>query len=103
MHVILDSFNNLLNFQIAGIVASLVRNWRTHLLISTSIGIPALLMMFKLEESPRFLLQKRRFKEAADALTRIAKFNGFKDTKFTPEQMEKIYAIEERAKQKSRE
>ena len=90
-------------FQFAGILAGVVRNWRTHLLISRLIEIPAIFMLLILEESPRFLLQKRRFKEAANALTRIARFNRVKNTKFTPEQMTKIYAIEERAKQKSRE
>lgn len=54
-------------------------------------------MMLKLEESPRFLLQKKKFKETAEALTRIAKFNGMKDVSFNVHQMRRIYANNRRA------
>lgn len=72
-------------------LAVLCRNWRAHLMIAKLLGIIPLVMLFKLEESPRFLLEKRRFKEAACALTKIAKFNGKSEQRFSAEEMERMH------------
>ncbi|KAI1726131.1 sugar transporter domain-containing protein [Ditylenchus destructor] len=85
------SFQFSLGLMLAAGLATLCRNWRTHLLIARVFGIIPLIMLFKLEESPRFLLQKGHFKAAAAALTRIARFNGYKETQFSEEEMRTMH------------
>lgn len=60
-------------------------------------------MILKLEESPRFLLQKQKFKEAAAVMTRIAKFNGFKNVKFSAAEMKEIHKNHQKLEKTSQE
>ena len=69
--------------------------------IANLIGLPALLMILKLEESPRFLLQKQKFAQAAAAMTRIARFNGFKEIQFTAEEMKEIHENHQKLEKKT--
>uniref|UniRef100_A0A7E4V3A2 MFS domain-containing protein n=1 Tax=Panagrellus redivivus TaxID=6233 RepID=A0A7E4V3A2_PANRE len=91
------AFQFSVGYMLAGLLAPLFGHWRIHLLISSLIGVPAFFMLFMLEESPRFLLQKKRFAEAAAVLTRIAKFNG-KKVVFSEEEMKRIYDASDDAK-----
>uniref|UniRef100_A0A915DHB8 Uncharacterized protein n=1 Tax=Ditylenchus dipsaci TaxID=166011 RepID=A0A915DHB8_9BILA len=66
---------------LAGVSAYLTNDWRRHLQVMNSVGAPALTLMLFFGESPRFLLQKTKYKEATRVLNNIARFNRIKDYK----------------------
>lgn len=53
------------------------------------IGIPGVLLLFFFVESPRFLMQQGKYREAANSINRIAWFNG-KPNRFSAEDMQII-------------
>lgn len=61
---------------ILALVAYLTHTWRRLIIVSNCMCIPLLILLFWVKESPRWLLQKERYEEAADALNHIAKWNG---------------------------
>uniref|UniRef100_A0A914Y0H5 Major facilitator superfamily (MFS) profile domain-containing protein n=1 Tax=Panagrolaimus superbus TaxID=310955 RepID=A0A914Y0H5_9BILA len=97
------SFQYSIGLMLAGILANYTQHWRYHLTIANLVSLPALFMILKLEESPRFLLQKQKFVEAAAVMTRIAKFNGFKDVKFTAKEMKQIHKNHQNLEKNSQE
>lgn len=63
--------------------------WRQYLLIINLISIPALILMLFWRESPRWLIQKHRVKDACRELNAISLFN--KSLKrFKPEQFKNV-------------
>ena len=62
--------------QAAGLIAWATQDWRQHLLLANTISLPAsLASLFIFQESPRWLIQKGRYAQAATCLNRIAWFN----------------------------
>jgi MFS family permease len=76
------AFQWSLAMQLAALTAWLSEHWRYYLLILNGLCIPVLLLMLVWVESPRWLIQKRRFQEACDSLNTIGRWNGAKE-KFT--------------------
>ncbi|CAD5235239.1 unnamed protein product [Bursaphelenchus xylophilus] len=70
------AFQWTVSMQVAALIAWLVRDWRKYLLLINGVCSPVLLLMYLFwVESPRWLIQKRRYSEAAMALNRIAWWN----------------------------
>jgi hypothetical protein len=97
------SFQYSIGLMLAGILAYFSQHWRYHLTIANLVSVPAIFMILKLEESPRFLLQKQKFKEAAAVMTRIAKFNGFKNVKFSANEMKQIHKNHQKLEKSNQE
>ncbi|CAD5227822.1 unnamed protein product [Bursaphelenchus okinawaensis] len=97
------AFQWTISMQLAACIAWLVRDWRKYLLVINGVCSPVLLIMyFFWVESPRWLIQKRRYDEAAKALNRIGWWNGSKeifdqqklvDMKIKAEKREQIYSF----------
>lgn len=60
---------------ILAVIAYLTHTWRMLIIVSNCVCIPLLFLSFWIKESPRWLLQKERYEEAADVLNHIAKWN----------------------------
>lgn len=70
------------------ILAWLTKNWKTFSLIGNLHALPLIpLVAFLTYESPRWLIQKGRRKEAAKVLNKIAKWNRVKGFKITEEDL----------------
>ncbi|VDD89357.1 unnamed protein product [Enterobius vermicularis] len=85
------AFQFCLGYIFAGTLAYFTKNWRMHLIIANLIAIPGLIMTLFIQESPRFLAQKKRYRKAAQVMTRIAKFNGRKKN-FTEDEIQATQA-----------
>ncbi|TKR70084.1 hypothetical protein L596_022152 [Steinernema carpocapsae] len=81
------AFQWSVGYILAGISAYLTGNWRTHLLVMNCVGVPALIAMFFLQESPRFLIQRGKYAKAAASINRIARFNNIKGMYFDARDM----------------
>lgn len=58
----------------------------------TLAGLPCIIFMMLFAESPRFLMQKHKFEEAAKALNRISWFNG-NEVRFSAEEMKIMHNV----------
>lgn len=85
------AFQWSIGYMLAGLSCYLTGNWRHHLLLMNTIGIPSLILMFLIQESPRFLIQRGRYKQAAAVLNWIAWFNRVRCPVFSVEDMEAIH------------
>jgi len=56
----------------------LIREWRTLIIVSSSIGIAYFFTWWLMDESPRWLLQQGRLEESEAVLKKIARRNGTK-------------------------
>ncbi|KAI6175800.1 hypothetical protein M3Y97_00728900 [Aphelenchoides bicaudatus] len=83
------AFQYSTGFIMAGIGAYLSGHWRILLFAANCIGIPGALLLAFFVESPRYLMQQRKYLQAAQAMNRIAWFNR-KSTRFTAEDMQII-------------
>jgi MFS family permease len=83
------AFQWSLTMQLAALTAWLSRYWRSYLLIINGVCSPVLLLMLLWVESPRWLIQKRRFEEACRSLNIIGKWNGASE-KFTVDDLIKM-------------
>ncbi|KAK0408588.1 hypothetical protein QR680_004041 [Steinernema hermaphroditum] len=81
------AFQWSIGYILAGLSAYLTGNWRRQLIVMNAIGIPPLIAMFFIQESPRFLLQKGKYDEAAATINRIARFNKIKGVYFDAKDM----------------
>lgn len=77
-------------FQFAGLVAYLTRDWRLNLRVISAFALPALIGFLFVEESPRWMVQKHRYGEAAKAVNKIARWNGRSDVKHSETDMRRI-------------
>uniref|UniRef100_A0A1I7YHT2 MFS domain-containing protein n=1 Tax=Steinernema glaseri TaxID=37863 RepID=A0A1I7YHT2_9BILA len=85
------AFQWSIGYILAGLSAYLTGNWRRHLLVMNTIGIPPLIAMLFIQESPRFLLQKGKYDQAAATINRIAKFNNMKGVFFDAKDMVQLH------------
>ncbi|CAD5219764.1 unnamed protein product [Bursaphelenchus okinawaensis] len=85
------AFQHSLGFVIAGLLAHYTQNWRTHLLSISIFALPSVLLSIFFVESPRYLIQKHKYKKAAEAMNRISVFNGSK-VRFTTDDMRTMHA-----------
>ncbi|KAK0404851.1 hypothetical protein QR680_017666 [Steinernema hermaphroditum] len=83
------AFQWSLALQIASLIAYLTANWRTYLLTINALCAPVLVLMFFWIESPRWLIQKRRYAEAAKELTTLSSWNRV-DLHFTADDLTSI-------------
>ncbi|KAI6239471.1 Solute carrier family 22 member 4 [Aphelenchoides fujianensis] len=84
------AFQWSLAMQLASLTAWLCRDWRTYLLILNGICSPVLVLMLFWVESPRWLIQKRRYKQACESLNKIAWWNGC-EARFTERDLLKMH------------
>uniref|UniRef100_A0A914WLX5 Major facilitator superfamily (MFS) profile domain-containing protein n=1 Tax=Plectus sambesii TaxID=2011161 RepID=A0A914WLX5_9BILA len=84
------TFQYTLAFTYAGLLAYLTQNWRLNLAIVNALALPALVSFLFVEESPRWMVQKHRYKEAAKSVNKIARWNGRGDVKHTESDMKRI-------------
>ncbi|XP_018018816.1 solute carrier family 22 member 15-like [Hyalella azteca] len=61
------------------LVASFTSDWRTLTLLASSLGVPVILMLFCLPESPRWLVSCDRTSDAQAVLESMARLNGTQD------------------------
>lgn len=71
-------------------MAYLTHNWRLHYAIVNTLALPALVMFFFVEESPRWLVQKHKYDKAAKAINKIARWNRRPNVKHTENDMKRI-------------
>lgn len=64
------------NYVIASILAYFSHDWRTFLLITSAINVPAFCILLIAFESPRWMIQKGKLDEARLTLRKIEKING---------------------------
>ncbi|KAI6190943.1 Solute carrier family 22 member 4 [Aphelenchoides bicaudatus] len=72
------AFQWTIAMQLAALIAWLSQHWRYYLLIVNGVCAPILLLMLFWVESPRWLIQRRRFQEACNSLNTIGNWNGAK-------------------------
>uniref|UniRef100_A0A0N5AXE1 MFS domain-containing protein n=1 Tax=Syphacia muris TaxID=451379 RepID=A0A0N5AXE1_9BILA len=80
------AFQFCLGYMFAGFLAYITQNWRIHLIVSNAFAIPGIIMALFIQESPRFLAQRKRYNEAAEVMMKISRFNRCKTT-FTAEEI----------------
>ncbi|TKR83300.1 hypothetical protein L596_016920 [Steinernema carpocapsae] len=83
------AFQWSLAIQISALIAYLTAKWRLYLLVINAIGAPILILMLFWIESPRWLIQKRRYAEAARELNTMNKWNRM-DIHFTADDLTSI-------------
>ncbi|XP_003373777.1 putative JmjC domain-containing histone demethylation protein 2B [Trichinella spiralis] len=64
-----------LSFCLLCFIASLLRNWRHLLIVTSAPSAVYLIFWWIIPESPRWLLLKKRYSQASDILVRAARFN----------------------------
>ncbi|KHN76525.1 Uncharacterized protein F23F12.3 [Toxocara canis] len=69
------AFQWSLGYIFAGLLAHMVRSWRTYLFVANAMVLPAIPLMLLLQESPRFFTQRRKIDNAVRAMNKMAKFN----------------------------
>ncbi|XGW26799.1 hypothetical protein V3C99_007408 [Haemonchus contortus] len=79
------------NFIMLNVVAYFSHDWRTFQRVLVIISSPAILLFFFVHESPRWLIQKGKIKEARHVLQRIQHIDRQKESK--KEEMEKMLDI----------
>ncbi|VDO90188.1 unnamed protein product [Heligmosomoides polygyrus] len=79
------------NFILLNLVAYISHDWRTFQRVLVVISSPALLLFFVVHESPRWLIQKGKIKEARHVLQRIQHIDGQKEAK--RDEMEKMLDV----------
>uniref|UniRef100_A0A914VBZ8 Major facilitator superfamily (MFS) profile domain-containing protein n=1 Tax=Plectus sambesii TaxID=2011161 RepID=A0A914VBZ8_9BILA len=84
------AFQWSLGYIFAGLGAYLTRHWRIFNIVVNGVGIPCVLMMLLTEESPRWLVQKQKYRHAAQAINKIARWNGRDHIKYTEADMKAI-------------
>ncbi|KAI6181698.1 Solute carrier family 22 member 4 [Aphelenchoides besseyi] len=84
------AFQWSLAMQLAALTAWFSRDWRSYLLILNGLCSPVLLLMLFWVESPRWLIQKRRYKEACKSLNKISWWNGC-ETRFSERDLIKMH------------
>ncbi|WKY08462.1 hypothetical protein Q1695_007745 [Nippostrongylus brasiliensis] len=80
------------NYILLNGIAYISHDWRTFQRVLVVVSSPALLLFFVVLESPRWLIQKGKIKEARHVLQRIQHIDGQKTSK--REEMEKMLDIE---------
>lgn len=60
---------------VLALLAYLTHSWRRLSIVTNCMCIPMLFLLFWIRESPRWLIQKQRYQEAADILNYMAKCN----------------------------
>uniref|UniRef100_A0A0N4ZR11 MFS domain-containing protein n=1 Tax=Parastrongyloides trichosuri TaxID=131310 RepID=A0A0N4ZR11_PARTI len=89
-----------LALQISSFIAYLTGEWRKYLLSINCLAVPLLILLLFWEESPRWLIQRRKFKEGCEAINRINKWNKC-SIKFVDEQLVTIKTQSEEDKSKT--
>ncbi|KAI6197745.1 Solute carrier family 22 member 4 [Aphelenchoides besseyi] len=84
------AFQWSLAMQLAALTAWFSRDWRSYLLILNGLCSPVLLLMLFWVESPRWLIQKRRYKEACKSLNKMSWWNGC-ETRFSERDLIKMH------------
>ncbi|KRX78078.1 Organic cation transporter 1, partial [Trichinella sp. T6] len=64
-----------LSFCLLCFIASLLRNWKHLLIVTSAPSAVYLIFWWIIPESPRWLLLKKRYSQASDILVRAARFN----------------------------
>ncbi|CAJ0962220.1 unnamed protein product, partial [Mesorhabditis belari] len=70
------AFQWALAMQIAAFIAYVTGTWRMYLIVINVAVIPALFLVPLWVESPRWLIQKRKYSKAAESLNVMSKWNG---------------------------
>ncbi|KHN73562.1 Solute carrier family 22 member 4 [Toxocara canis] len=70
------AFQWSLALQVASLCAYLTGSWRGYLFTVNALSLPALALMLLWVESPRWLIQKKRYDEAVRNINRISRCNG---------------------------
>ncbi|VDK56184.1 unnamed protein product [Anisakis simplex] len=77
------AFQWSLALQVSSLCAYLTGEWRRYLLVMNASSLPVLALMLFWLESPRWLIQKKRYTEAAFNINRISYYNRSQET-FSP-------------------
>uniref|UniRef100_A0A0N5B8R3 MFS domain-containing protein n=1 Tax=Strongyloides papillosus TaxID=174720 RepID=A0A0N5B8R3_STREA len=94
------AFQWSLALQISSVIAYFTGEWRRYLITINTLAIPLLLLLLSWVESPRWLIQRRRYKESCEAINKINKWNGCNVT-FTPNDLIGIKTQSEENKSKT--
>lgn len=76
----------------------MTRHWRVFNILVNGVGVPCVVMLLFTEESPRWLVQKHRYHEAAKSINKIARWNGRSHIQYTEADMKAI-ELSSKAKQ----
>ncbi|KAE9551894.1 hypothetical protein FO519_004885 [Halicephalobus sp. NKZ332] len=93
------AFQWSLAMQISSLLAYLTSNWRNYLIILNVFCCPILILMLFWRESPRWLIQKKRYSEAAKELNSLAKWNKCK-VKFSESDLMEVEVMENQDSEK---
>lgn len=70
--------NNISYCQVVSLFAYLTGSWRRYLLTVNATCLPVLLLMLAWVESPRWLIQQKRYDDALCSIHTMCKWNGVK-------------------------
>ncbi|VDN56911.1 unnamed protein product [Dracunculus medinensis] len=70
------AFQWSLTIQIASLCAYLTGSWRKYLLVINTLPLPLLILLLFWIESPRWLIQQKRYSEAVNNINRISQWNN---------------------------
>jgi hypothetical protein len=71
-------------------LAYITQSWRLNFAIANVFALPAFVTFLLIEESPRWLVQKHRYKHAAKSVNKIARWNGRENVKHSEADMKRI-------------